>query len=184
MSLEKISDKLNILKDDGACKHLLNKLIPDISLYNQDNILLKLKRKDTFRIIFYCYPMTGNPNKKLPKNWNNIPGARGCTSENISFRNSYEELIKLNSVPVGISTQTVAEIKEMTIRLNITHDILSDINLRFTNSLKLPIFKIKNQVFIKRLTLVVENSIIKKIFYPIFSPDIHFKDVVEWLKKN
>ena len=49
--------------DDGACNHLTNKQIPDISLPNQDGNLLKLKRSDTFRLIIYCYPMTGNPEK-------------------------------------------------------------------------------------------------------------------------
>ncbi len=40
--------------DDGACNHLMNKKIPNISLPNQDGNLLKLNRSDTFRLIIYC----------------------------------------------------------------------------------------------------------------------------------
>ena len=53
--------------------------------------------------------------KKLPENWNKIPGANGCTLENCSFRDNYEKFIELNSIPIGISTQTVEDIYEMTL---------------------------------------------------------------------
>ena len=56
--------------------------------------------------------MTGFPNRPLPKNWDNIPGARGCTPQTCSFRDSYDELLRQNAVPVGITTQSVEEIKE------------------------------------------------------------------------
>ena len=101
-------------KDDGKASHLLNKHLPAISLKNQQGNLLNLKRSDTFRLILYFYPMTGNPNKILPQNWNQIPGATGCTSETCTFRDNYEELIKLNAIPIGITTQSVEDIQEMT----------------------------------------------------------------------
>ena len=50
---------------------------------------MQLNRKDTFRLVIYFYSMTGNPNKKLPKNWDKIPGARGCTLENSFFRDNF-----------------------------------------------------------------------------------------------
>ena len=86
-------------QNDGKADHLLNKFLPDISLKNQQGNLLKIKRSDTFRLILYFYSMTGNPNESLPKNWNQTPGAIGCTVETCSFRDNYEELIKLKSSP-------------------------------------------------------------------------------------
>ena len=52
---------LPVPEDDGGCSHLFKQSIPDISLQNQDGIYLKLRRNDSFRIVFYCYPITGNP---------------------------------------------------------------------------------------------------------------------------
>ena len=49
----------------------------------------------------------------------------------------------------------------MVTRLKITHDILSDINLEFTKKLNLPTFNIDSRVFLKRMTLIIEKSIIK-----------------------
>ena len=171
-------------KDDGKASHLLNKHLPAISLKNQQGNLLNLKRSDTFRLILYFYPMTGNPNKSLPQNWDQIPGATGCTSETCTFRDNYEELIKLNAIPIGISTQTVEDINEMTSRLRIQYDVLSDSSLKCVSELKLPTFSIKNRTFIKKITIIVEKNIIRKVFYPIFSINKHVKEVLRWLEEN
>ena len=184
MKLSKLPSNLPLPEDDGACNYLEGAAMPDISLPNQDNKFLKLKRNDSFRIVLYCYPMTGNPNKALPDNWDNIPGARGCTPQTCSFRDNYDNLIKYNAMPIGLSTQLVFDIKEMVTRLRIPYDVVSDSELKFINLMNLPTFRIKNFVFIKRLTLIIDKSIIKKVFYPIFPPDLHIYDVCDWLKKN
>ena len=171
-------------ENDRKADHLLNTFLPDISLKNQDGNLLKIKRSDTFRLILYFYPMTGNPNKNLPPNWNQTPGAIGCTAETCSFRDNYEELIKLNALPIGISTQTTDDIKEMTDRLVIPYDVLSDSQNIILNALKIPYFVVENKFYFKRLTLIVEKNIVKKVFYPIFPPNKHINEVLRWLKEN
>ena len=168
-------------KDDGKASHLLNIHLPAISLKNQHGNLLNLKRSDTFRLILYFYPMTGNPNKILPQNWDQIPGAMGCTSETCTFRDNYEEFIKLNAIPIGITTQSVEDIHEMTNRLIIPYDVLSDSNYLLMNTLNIPNFTNENKIYFKRITLVVEKNIVKKVFYPISSPNKHISEVLEWL---
>ena len=184
MNLSILPKDLPVPIDDGKCDHLLNSRIPNISLPNQDGNELKLNRNDTFRIILYCYPMTGSPKKKLPKNWNEIPGARGCTPQNCSIRNFNDELLSLNAIPIGVTTQTIEEIKEMTFRLKILHDILSDQNHKFIKILNLPTFQVEKKTYIKRITMIIENSIIKHVFYPVFPPDLHVKEIIKWLEKN
>ncbi len=170
--------------NDSLCNHLLGMELGSISLPNQDGILLKLNRTDTFRLVIYFYSMTGHPAKKLPDNWNKIPGASGCTFQNCNFRDNYEKFIQLNALPVGISTQSVQDIKEMTLRLGIQFDILSDSNLLCAHMLSLPTFSLENKTFIKRLTIVVENNTIKKVFYPVTLLNKHVDNIIEWLKQN
>jgi len=184
MDLTKLPHDLPIPEDDGACNHLTNFTIPSISLPNQDGNLLRLNRFDTFRIVLYCYPMTGRPDRPLPPNWDSIPGARGCTLQTCEFRDNYDEIVSLNAIPIGVSTQSVDDLKEMVTRLGVTYDIVSDINLSFTRKLSLPTFNIKEKIFLKRTTLIIEKSIIKKFFYPIFPPNKHVHEVIEWLKIN
>ena len=171
-------------KNNTTCDHLLNMELPSVSLPNQDGNLLQLKRSDTFRLIIYFYPMTGHPYKKLPKDWNNIPDASGSTLENCNFRDNYENFIKLNTLPIGITSQSIEDVKEMTFRLGIPFDILSDSNFFLTNKLLLPTFSLNNQTYIKRITIFVEKNIIKKVFYPVISLNKHVDNVLIWLKQN
>ena len=137
--------KLNIQKDDGATNHLKGISIPKISLPNQEGNFLRLDRSDTFRIVVYFFSMTGRPDRPLPDNWNNIPGAKGCTVQTCSFRDNYDEIISLNAVPIGISTQSIDNNKELTNRLRIPFDILSDEQLKLKTAINLPIFSIKDK---------------------------------------
>ena len=184
MKFTDLSTDLIKPREDQNCDHLLNLTIPEISLPTQDNNLLKLNRSDTFRLIVFCYPMTGHPERSLPKNWDLIPGATGCTSQNCSFRDNYDNIITANALPVGISSQSISEIKEMTIRLKIPYDVLSDQELILASAINLPTFSIDNKKFFKRITLIIEKSVIKKVFYPIFPANSHINDVLEWLNKN
>ena len=184
MDLTKLPNDLPMPEDDGACDHLTNFTIPPISLPNQDGNLLRLNRFDTFIIVLYCYPMTGRPDRSLPLNWNLIPGARGCTLQTCSFRDNYDQIVSLNAIPIGVSTQPVDDLKEMVSRLGVTYDIVSDINLSFAKKLSLPTFSIKEKIFLKRTTLIIEKSVIRKVFYPIFPPNKHVHEVIEWLKNN
>ncbi len=176
--------KILIPEDDGTINHLKNSNIPSISLLNQEGNYLRLDRTDTFRVILYFFPMTGRPDMPLPKDWNKISGARGCTLQTCKFRDNYDNLIGLNSVPIGITTQNVEYNKEMTNRLSVQYDVLSDENLELKNALNLPTFSVENKIYLKRLTIIVEKKIVKKVFYPIYSIDKHINDVLEWLRKN
>jgi peroxiredoxin len=184
MNLTDLPTNLSRPDNDGGCDHLLNSIMPDISLPTQDNNLLKLNRKDTFRLVIFCYPMTGRPDRSLPENWNSIPGARGCTSQNCSFRDNYDNLIVSNALPIGVSTQSVFDIKEMTTRLKIPYDVVSDQDLSLITALNLPTFTINDKKFFKRVTIIVDQSIIKKVFYPIFPPHNNINEVLDWLNKN
>ncbi len=44
------------------------------------------------------------PGKSLPTGWNNIPGARGCTPQNITINEHVDNLRKYGATPIGIST--------------------------------------------------------------------------------
>ena len=63
-------------------------------------------------------------------------------------------------------------------------NFLSDSENILLNSLKMPYFEIENKIYFKRSTLIVEKNIVKKVFYPIFPPNKHINEVLQWLKEN
>ena len=73
MNLSVLPTNIPIPKDDGACKHLLNKTLSKISLDNQSGNSLQLNRKDTFRIVLFCFPMTENSEIELKVGKGGLP---------------------------------------------------------------------------------------------------------------
>ncbi len=39
-------------------------------------------------------------------------------------------------------------------------------------------------ILVKRLTLVIEDGYIKKVFYPVFPPGKNAEDVLAWLRQQ
>jgi peroxiredoxin len=116
--------------------------------------------------------------------WNEIPGARGCTPQACTFRDHYQELKTLNAHVFGLSTQDTAYQQEAVERLHLPFPLLSDENLKFTNTLNLPTFTAAGMTLIKRLTLIVHNGRIEHLFYPVFPPDQNANEVITWLQEH
>jgi peroxiredoxin len=128
--------------------------------------------------------MTGRPGTALPNGWDEIPGARGCTPKSCSFRDHYNELKALNTGVYGLSTQPTEYQMEARDRLHLPFELLSDSALALKADLQLPSFSAAGVELLKRLTLVVENGIILKVFYPIIPLDRNAADVLDWLRNR
>ena len=173
--------KIPAPKGEENLSHLNNYTIKQAKLKSTDDKLVELSEIKGLTII-YIYPMTGQPDKPLPDNWDNIPGARGCTPQSCSFRDNFNEFKKLNVDNIfGLSTQNTEYQKEMVKRLNLPYQVLEDEKLEFTNQLKLPTFEVENMKLIKRTTLILSNNKIIKYFYPVFPPDKNVNDVIKFL---
>ena len=170
--------------DDGACKHRPGLAVPSIKLRSTRDRWVDLAMPSASRIVVYCDPRTGRPGEPLLPGWDAIPGARGCTPETCGFRDHHKDLQKLGAEVFGFSTQTTEYQKEMVERLHVPFEVLSDSDLAFVHALKLPTFDIEGMTLVKRLTLVLSRRRIEKVFYPVFPPDTHAAQVIEWLRRQ
>jgi len=136
--------------------------------------------------VVFAYPRTGEPGKiALVDDWDMIPGARGCTPQNCSFRDLFAELKAAGAAHVfGLSTQTRAYQTEMASRLHLPFAVLSDDKLQLTRALELPTMEVAGLTMIKRLALIIDKARITHVFYPVFPPDRNAADVLAWLKEN
>jgi peroxiredoxin len=173
---------LPVPADDRACDHLVGMPVPAIALASTSGRKVMLATLPG-RTIVYCYPRSGRPGMPPPDGWDAIPGARGCTPESCGFRDHFAELKSAGATAVfGLSTQTSEYQKELADRLHLPFEILSDADFEFANALRLPTFEVKGMTLIKRLTLVLRDGIVEKVFYPIFPPDRHAEEVLAWLQ--
>jgi len=183
--LTELPDNLPIPIDDGACSHLLHADIPSINVQTTQQANLNLSVLQGWLVI-YCYPMTGNPDQPIPAewNWNQIPGARGCTPQACAYRDHAAQLDALNANVFGLSTQSTAQQIEAAERLHLPYPLISDADLTFTQALNLPTFSIGDLVLNKRVTLIAYNGIIQHYFYPVFPPDKNAENVIAWLEQH
>ena len=171
--------------DDGGAAHLKSMTIPNVSLLATDDTRVTLSALKG-RTVVFAYPRTGEPGKiALVDDWDMIPGARGCTPQTCAFRDLFADLKAAGASHVfGLSTQSNTYQTEMASRLHLPFPVLSDEKLEMTRALKLPTMEVAGIILIKRLALIIDDTRITHVFYPVFPPDRNAGDVLAWLKAN
>ncbi len=168
--------------DDGGAHHLVGLRLPSLSLLATDGAAVDLTSLPG-RTVVYAYPRTGRPDAANPDGWDGIPGARGCTPQSCAFRDHADELRRLGVGHLfGLSTQGTAYQSEAVQRLHLPFPLLSDADLVLTDALRLPTFEVAGMVLLKRLTLILDDGVVRRVFYPVFPPDQSAADVIAWLR--
>jgi peroxiredoxin (alkyl hydroperoxide reductase subunit C) len=170
--------------DDGAAAHLEGASMPRLSLpaTNGESFPVSEPPAGSDRLVLYAYPRTGRPDESpLTPEWDQIPGARGCTPESCGFRDHAAVLAAAGAAVAGVSTQSTDYQREAVQRLRLPFPLLSDADLRLARALRLPTFEAGGHVLYRRLTLVVRDGLVEKAFYPVFPPDRHAEVVLDWV---
>ena len=164
---------LPIPEDDGAATHLEGARMPQLALPATNGSSFPVDRppEQFDRLVLYAYPRTGRPGEApLTPEWDQIPGASGCTPESCGFRDHAAELAAAGAAVAGVSTQPTDYQLEAVERLRLPFPLLSDADLRLAEALRLPTFHAGGQRMLKRLTLVVRDGIVERVFYPCSPP--------------
>jgi len=179
-----LPDDLPAPVDDGAAAHLPGAALPALSLPATGGGSVDLSTQPG-RTVVYAYPRTGRPGEdSLVPDWDEIPGARGCTPESCGFRDHHAELGDAGAAVFGLSTQDTSYQREAAERLALPFALLSDAALELTDALRLPTFEAAGQTLLKRLTLLISDGVIEYVWYPVFPPDRHAGEVLAWLRER
>jgi peroxiredoxin len=174
---------LPVPEDDGACDHLTGMRFPSIYLIGTSKNKINISAAQGF-VVVYFYPLIGRPDSPPMLGWNEIPGARGRTPQSCAFRDIYAEFTSLGVPVYGASTQSHPEQVEASERLHLPFELVSDYSFELASALRLPTFEYNSLALIKRLTLIVNNGIIEKVFYPVFPSNENAANVMAWFKEN
>jgi peroxiredoxin/DNA-binding transcriptional MerR regulator len=180
--LPQLLDGLPVPRDDGAAAHLAGERLPSLTLPATDGSAVSLDTLGEGRTVLYVYPLTGRPGVDLPEGWDNIPGARGCTPEACGFRDHHDELCAAGAGRVyGLSSQSGDYQRELVDRLHLPFAMLSDPEFTVRDALGLPTFVADGMSLYRRLTMIIDDGWVEHVFYPVFPPDRHAEQIVDWL---
>ena len=184
-SADPLPDNLPTPQDDGAARHLPGLRVPALTFPTTDGRDIALDTVSDGRWVLFVYPLTGDPAVDMPRGWDQIPGARGCSQEACGFRDNFAKLREYGAEQVlALSSDDARYQQDLVARLQLPYPMLSDPQLRLAEALDLPTFQANNSRFYKRLTLVLTGTLIEHVFYPVFPPDKHADEVLEWLRTN
>jgi len=179
-----LPEDLPVPRDDGAARHLTGARLPALALAATDGAQVDLSAL-VGRTVVYVYPRTGRPGQASPSGWDGIPGARGCTPQSCGFRDHFAELRRLGVTQLfGLSTQDTDYQREAVERLHLPFAILSDADLKLTRALDLPTFTVDGMTLVRRMAWVIDDGVIRHVFYPVFPPDKNAEEVVRWIEQQ
>ena len=81
---------------------------------------------------------------------------------------------------LGLSSQKTNDQLEAKERLHLPFELLSDERLILKERLQLPTFIATGMELYKRITLIVKDGVIVKVFYPIFPTGSNAEEVLSW----
>ncbi|MEV0802979.1 winged helix-turn-helix transcriptional regulator [Kribbella sp. NPDC050281] len=159
---------------------LVGRHVPEIALPSVSGTTIDVVDADARATVLFGYPATGRPTP-LPEGWGDIAGANGCTLENRLFAARYDEFVAKGIAVRGVSTQRTDEQQAFAKTEEISHVLLSDLELELTAALRLPTFRAGGYERLKRVVLVIgADRVVTAARYPV--TDI--ADAVDWAFKT
>jgi peroxiredoxin len=181
--LHTLPDDLPVPIDDGQARHLPGLPVAPVLLSSTTGAAVDLSTL-IGRTVVYGYPRTGRPDQAPLDGWDRIPGARGCTPQSCAFRDHHRELEALGVRVFGLSTQDSVYQREAAARLHLPFPLLSDERLEFAAAMRLPTFDVQSLRLLKRITLIIRDGVVERVFYPVFPPDRNAQQVIDWLSAH
>jgi peroxiredoxin len=175
--LRTLPQGLPVPEDDGAARHLPGAAVPDLALPSTAGGQVSLAHAEG-PVVVFAFPWAGRPGEPLPaEGWDAIPGARGCTAEACGFGDVHGDLRALGLGVLGVSVQSPERQMEIVERLALPYPLLSDERLELARAMGLPTFAAGRRRLLRRLTMLVRDARVERIWHPVFPPDRHAERV-------
>jgi len=150
---------------------LVGREIPQVVLEQDDGRLVTPTSPDRWTVL-YAFPGAYAPETQgYPPGWSDIPGARGCTLESVTYASRYADFEAAGATVHGVSTQRPDQLATFAKYARLPYPLLSDQDGKLAAGLLLPTFRAAGVDRLKRLTLLVDpDAIIRAVQFPISDP--------------
>jgi peroxiredoxin Q/BCP len=140
----------------------IEKALPD----KKDAKTLSLRDLQGKNVVLYFYPKAMTP---------------GCTRESCGFRDLSREFAKLDTVVLGISTDTLTDQAKFTEKESLNFPLLADADKKVAQE-----YGVLNPArgFASRATFVIDRKGIVRKVYPAANADKNPQEVLDWVREN
>ncbi|MEO3744571.1 winged helix-turn-helix transcriptional regulator [Plantactinospora sp. B5E13] len=168
---------LTATAEDGSAEsrrvhELVGRKLPDVVLRRHDDTPVPVTAPDGRWTVLYFFPGAFAPGaQSLPPGWAEIPGARGCTLESLTYASRAVDFAAAGAEIRGVSTQRPDELAAFAEYARLPYPLLSDQDSRLAAGLLLPTFRAAGVDRFKRLSLLVDpDAVIRATQFPITDP--------------
>lgn len=159
------------------------KRLPSLELEWMPGEWLDVRALGAKPLVLYCHPGTEPGALELEDGEDEqMPGADAAECR--SFAERELELASMNHRVVGVSSQSAAAQLDLATQEALPHVMLSDDRLELAEEMGLPTFEVDGVRLYERVTLIVRDGRVQKVFYPILDPTAHAAEVAEWLRED
>ncbi len=167
----KLPPNLPAPTNDGACNHLTGIKFPPLRLKSTANESVDLEKVAADRALFFFFSQPEPPTTQANREWDQIPGARGCTLEVLGFKSLLTEFLRKKTPIFGVAALPLEELLAFAEREHVLFELIADPMRKFSDLLQIPTFEFKDQRFFKKLAFYCEGGVIRHVIYPAFPPD-------------
>lgn len=173
--------EVDVQRQVAVLEGLLGKRLPALELQWMPGEWLDIRALGSKPLVLYCQPgldegtFPGDP----------VADERALAAdaaESRAFADHGLELATMSHRVVGVSALSSVRQLEMATQEALPHVMLSDERLELAEEMGLPTVEIDGVRVYERLSLVVWDGCVEKVFYPIADPVAHAGEVVEWLR--
>jgi peroxiredoxin len=176
-----MGDERTPLRAADLCRFLEGKPVCDGELLGSDGNAINLKSLGGLSVVF-VHPGIGGPDSpRLLEQWTAIPGARGCTPEACSFRDELAAFGAVGAQVLGLSSLSVERQRDAVRQLHLPYPLLSDTQMLLAEQLGLPTFQFRGEQYYRRLTLIIDDGVLRAALYPVLPPAQGAQQALRWL---
>jgi peroxiredoxin len=159
-----------------VAERLVGMNIPSLTLDGSGELALDLSQYSRgFPLIVYVYVGSG----WSPEDGDDTP--LRDAQQHRAFRDHRVDLEARGYRAIGISSQNVKAQSRATLEHRLSHQLLSDPALQLAERLQLPTFADQGNLWYRRLTLVVRDGRIVKVFFPVTCAARSAAQVIAWM---
>lgn len=173
--------EVDALRERTVIKGLLSTPLPALELEWMPGEWLDLTALGSKPLVLYCHP-GAEPDGVLIESEEEILGADAAHCR--AFADHSLEFASMNHRVVGVSSQSATHQLSLATQEALPHVVLSDDQLELAEEMGLPTFEVDGVCLYERLTLIVRDGHVEKVFYPVPDPATHAAEVAEWLREG